>query len=131
MNEDSFEMLSLENIFKVRIMLKISNSALVKNYCMWRYDIYMAVTRDESTNRKTFWIPALSTFFPALEIRKQYLLGKILWFSHSFENTVNSFDVSLDITVMINILQEIIKDLQQKMLKATNLYWLHKNPPEK
>ena len=32
---------------------------------------------------------------------------------------------------MINILQEIIKDLQQKMLKAINLYWLHKKPPEK
>ena len=98
---------------------------------MWGYDIYMTVTCDESTNRKRFWIPALSTFFPALEIKKQYILGKILWFSHSLENTVNSFDVSLDITVMINILQEISKDLQEKMLKATNLYWLHSNPLEK
>ena len=98
---------------------------------MWGYDVYMTVTRNESTNRKTFWIPALSTFFPALEIRKQYLLGKILWFSHSVENTVNSFDVLLDITVMINILQEISKDLQEKMLKAINLSWLHNNPPEK
>ena len=32
---------------------------------------------------------------------------------------------------MINILQEISKDLQEKMLKATNLYWLHSNPLEK
>ena len=32
---------------------------------------------------------------------------------------------------MINILQEISKDLQEKMLKAINLSWLHNNPPEK
>ena len=35
---------------------------------------------------------------------------------------VNSFVVSLDITVMINILQEIIKVLHEKMLKATDFY---------
>ena len=33
---------------------------------------------------------------------------------------VNSFVFSLDITVMINILQEIIKTLHEKMLKAIN-----------
>ena len=32
----------------------------------------------------------------------------------------NSFTVSVDITVMINILQDI---LHEKMLKAKNLYW--------
>ena len=36
---------------------------------------------------------------------------------------VNSFVVSLDVTVMINILQLIIKILHKKMLKAINLYW--------
>ena len=35
---------------------------------------------------------------------------------------VNSFVVSLDITVMINILQEIIKVLHEKMLKAIDFY---------
>ena len=35
---------------------------------------------------------------------------------------INSFVVLLDITVMINILQEIIKVLHEKMLKAINLY---------
>ena len=34
---------------------------------------------------------------------------------------VNSF-VSLDITVMINFFQEIIKTLLEKRLKAINLY---------
>ena len=35
---------------------------------------------------------------------------------------VNSFVVSLDITVMINFFQEIIKTLLEKRLKAINLY---------
>ena len=35
---------------------------------------------------------------------------------------VNSFVVSLDITVMINILQEIIKVLHEKMLIAIDFY---------
>ena len=35
---------------------------------------------------------------------------------------VNSFVVSLDMTVMINILQEIIKVLHEKMLKAIDFY---------
>ena len=33
---------------------------------------------------------------------------------------VNSFGLLLDITVIINILQEIIKILHEKMLKAIN-----------
>ena len=33
---------------------------------------------------------------------------------------VNSFGFSLDITVMISILQEIIKILHEEMLKAAN-----------
>ena len=44
---------------------------------------------------------------------------------------VNSFVVSLDITVMINILQDILKILHEKMLKAINLYWLHNDASEK
>ena len=38
---------------------------------------------------------------------------------------VNLFIVSLDITVVINILQEIIKILHDKILKAMNLYWFY------
>ena len=44
---------------------------------------------------------------------------------------VNSFAASLDITVTINILQEKIKILHKKMLKAINLYQFHKNASEK
>ena len=43
-------------------------------------------------------------------------------FRHNFAYMVNSFVASLDITVMINILQDITKTLHEKMLKATNLY---------
>ena len=32
---------------------------------------------------------------------------------------------------IINILQEIIKILQEKMLKAINLYWFHNDASEK
>ena len=35
---------------------------------------------------------------------------------------VNSFGVLLEITVIIKILQETIKILHEKMLKAINLY---------
>ena len=37
----------------------------------------------------------------------------------------NLFIVSLDTTVVINILQEIIKILHDKMSKAINLYWFY------
>ena len=43
----------------------------------------------------------------------------------------NSFDFSLDITVMIHVLQEIIKILHEKILKAINLYWFHNDASEK
>ena len=43
-------------------------------------------------------------------------------FRHNFAYMFKPFFVLLDITVMINILQEIIKVLQKKMLKAINLY---------
>ena len=42
---------------------------------------------------------------------------------------VNSFIFSLDIAVMINILQDI-NDLHEKMLKAINLHWFHKYASE-
>ena len=44
---------------------------------------------------------------------------------------VNSFGFLLDITVMINILQEIIKILHNKVLKTINLYWFHIDASEK
>ena len=43
-------------------------------------------------------------------------------FRDNFTHMVNSFDIPLDMTVMINILQEIIKILHEKMLKAINFY---------
>ena len=44
---------------------------------------------------------------------------------------VNLFVVSLDMTTMINILQEMMKILQEKMLKVINLYWLLNDATEK
>ena len=44
---------------------------------------------------------------------------------------VNSFVISLDVTIMINTLQEIIKTLLEKMLKAINLYLFHKDASKK
>ena len=42
----------------------------------------------------------------------------------------NSFVTLIEITVMINILQEIIKILHEKMSKTINLYWFHNDEPE-
>ena len=44
---------------------------------------------------------------------------------------VNLFVVTLDITVVINISQEIIKALDEKMLKALSLYVFHKYTSKK
>ena len=43
---------------------------------------------------------------------------------------VNSSVVSLDIIVMTNILQEIIKILHEKMSKSKILYWFHNSASE-
>ena len=43
---------------------------------------------------------------------------------------VNSFVVSLDITVTINILQETIKVFLEKTLESINLHWFHNDVSE-
>ena len=55
-------------------------------------------------------------------------------FRHNFAYLINSFVVchlSLDITVMINILWKIIKIMHKKMLKAINFYWFENNTSER
>ena len=44
---------------------------------------------------------------------------------------VDSFDFSLDITVIINILQELDNILHEEMLKTINLCWFHSDASEK
>lgn len=44
---------------------------------------------------------------------------------------VNAFVVSLQIIVMINILQEVIKILHEEMFNAMNLYWFHNDASDK
>ena len=51
-------------------------------------------------------------------------------FQHYFTYIISSTGFSLNITIMINILQEI-KILHDKILKAINLYWFHNDPSEK
>ena len=43
-------------------------------------------------------------------------------FRHKISFIINLFVASLDVTVMINCLQELMKILNEKMLKAINLY---------
>ena len=57
------------------------------------------------------------SIFPALEIKKLVPVGKIFWpFRHNSACMVNSFLLSLETPVMINILYEMIKILHEKML---------------
>ena len=51
-----------------------------------------------------------------------------LW--HNIAYMVNLFVASLDIIVMINILQEIIKILHENV-KVIDLYWFHNDASEK
>ena len=46
-------------------------------------------------------------------------------FQHNIPYMAKSFDFSLDIPVMINILYEMIKILHEKMLNAIYLYWFY------
>ena len=115
------------------IISKIQNITFVANYCMWAYSFYKTVICNETATPKT-WILNFHTLsiFPALEIKKLALVGKLLWrFWHNFAQVVDSFVFLLDITVMINILQEIIKTLHKKMLKAINFYRFHNDAWEK
>ena len=75
--------------------------------------------------------------FHANVIKKLVLVNKILW---CFDlilhlvlrlNMVNSFLVSLESPVMINILYEMIKILHEKMLNAIYFYWFQKDTSEK
>ena len=60
------------------------------------------------------------SIFLAIEIKK-VLFVSIVTFRRNIAYIVNSFVVSLDVTVMINISQEIIKFLQ-KTLKTVYLH---------
>ena len=44
---------------------------------------------------------------------------------------VNLYADSLNITLMINVLQGLLKIKHAKMLQAINLYWFHNNVSEK
>ena len=44
---------------------------------------------------------------------------------------VNLYANSLNITLMINVLQGLLKIKHSKMLQAINLYWFHNNASEK
>ena len=68
--------------------------------------------------------------FLAPEIKKIALVDEILW-RYIVAYMVNLFAVSLDMTAVINILQEMMKILQEKMLKVINLYWLLNDATEK
>ena len=57
------------------------------------------------------------------------MLGKIWYILLTY--VVNSFCFSLNIPVLISILQEKIKILLQKMLKGTHLSWLCNDASEK
>ena len=52
-------------------------------------------------------------------------------FGKNFTCMVHIFGFSLDVTVMINILQEIIKIMLNEILKAINLYWFNNDASEK
>ena len=66
------------------------------------------------------------SIFPALEIKKLVLLGKMLWrFNIIFHIWLINLCFSLDIPVMITILYEMIKILHEEMLNAIYLYWFH------
>ena len=95
----------------------------MKNLNIQTYSFYMTVTHNEIATRKTlFWSYAHSQFSLHLNKEASTCRYKIMTFRHKISFIINSFVASLDITVMINCLQELMKILNEKMLKAINLY---------
>ena len=87
-----------------------------ENYHMQPYNFYMTEICKQLL--KKFHFKFLHIFnFPVLEIKKN-----IVTFLHNTTYMVNSFLVSLEISVMVNILFEMIKILHEKMLNAVYLY---------
>ena len=52
-------------------------------------------------------------------------------FQHDVVDMVNLFFISLNITVMINILQEILKIQHEQTSKAITFYWFHTDASDK
>ena len=59
------------------------------------------------------------------------LLTNFLLFLKNVFYQIWTSQATLNITVMIDILQEIIKILQEKTLKHINLYWFHNDALQK
>ena len=57
--------------------------------------------------------------------------SSIVTFRHNTPYVFNSFLVSLEISVIINILYEMIKAMHAKMLNVIYLYWFHSDTSEK
>ena len=113
----------------MKIVPKIQNIMLVESY---NIKAYSNIHNQTGNQQILFWVPVhfFKLIFSALEIKKIVLVDKILW-RYIVAYMVNLFVVSLDMTAMINILQEMMKILQEKMLKVINLYWLLNDATEK
>ena len=104
------------------IIWKTQNHFFVENYCTWAYDFYMTVTRNESCMKDFIMNSHTLSIFPAPEINKPSLVGKILWrLDIILQICLIHLFVSLDITAMINILELICKTLHEKMSEVINL----------
>ena len=127
--KSSVEVLLLENILIKDIIWKTKNSVSFENFSIWGYNFCRLSPTGKQLLEKIYFkfLHALCTWHKeAISYR-----SNIVTFRHNFAYMVNSFVVSLDITVLINILQEITKILKEKMLYAINLYWLHNNATDK
>ena len=81
----------------------MQNTKLVKNCYIWGYIFCMIFIQNKTTTQK-IW----------------------LWFpTHDIAYLAKLFIIVLDIIVMINILQEQIKTMHDKVLKVIALFWFH------
>ena len=87
--------------------------SLVLHSCHLRWNSYL---KSLILNSCTFSI------FPALEIKKLVLAGKLMW---RFDKVFHIWLKHLLFVVMINILYEMNQILHEKMLNAVYLHWYH------
>ena len=113
----------------MKIIWKRQNSIFAY---MWRYIYFLWLSPEMKQLREKLRFEFLHALnFSCTWNKKTLLSVNIVTLRRYLAYMVNSFFVSWDITIMINILQKIINVLLEEKWRAINLYWFHNDASEK
>lgn len=135
MSQSSFEVLSLKDILINEHYLKntkYGKCLLKATTCKHMIFIIQCQSWLRTCSKDFVSNSCTLSALVALEKKILVFVGKVfLRFNMILHIWLIVFFVSLDITVMINVLQEVIKSLQKRRVKTINLLWFHNDESEK